>query len=65
MKRGLNHKKDVECVSLSQTGEEIISWNDTIKFVVNVEVQAQIQETFRKGNCHFYNSWYVNNLKYS
>lgn len=55
-KRGLNHKKDVECVSPSQAGEEIISWNDTIEFVVNMEGEAEIQEMFRKQNCHFSNS---------
>lgn len=47
-KRGANHKKGVERESPSQAGEEIISWNDSIEFVVNIEDEAEIQETVRK-----------------
>lgn len=62
-KHGPNHKKGVERESSSQAGEEIISWNNAIEFVVNIEGEAEIQEMVRKQSCHYYNSCHVHNLK--
>lgn len=52
-KCGPNHKEDVERVSASQPGEELISWNDGIEMVVNIKAEAGFQQTFSNQKCHF------------
>ncbi len=56
-KCGPNHEVDVERVSSSQPGEELISWNDAIEMVVKYKSWR-----FSKQKFHFSNSSHVDNL---